>query len=319
MRINKFVLENEHIAVTFLDIGASIYSFIYKAFQHNIVLTSRLLEDYTTAKGGYFGATIGRVAGRIGAGRFWLENKEYTLEVNEKETNSLHGGFASFAFKAFTIEEYSKSKIVFKYISPAGEAGSPGEVVLFVTYTLAQNSLCVHYRATTSAPTLLNITNHSYFNLNGAGLILDHLVKAEVGQYYEHDADQLNVVAHNAFNSPFDFRKGTLLKDVIFASEVASPPACGLDHLLVLRDGKFLLSGADLELEVQSNYAALQLYSTNFPADTLLTSGHQPSQYAALAIEPVDKVIKGEEAALVLRQEEEYSRTITYTLNKRKV
>lgn len=312
-----YTLENSFVRITFLDLGATIYSFEIKPKNNrNIVLSTADLNYYHLPTNGYYGATIGRVAGRIGNGMFTIGDKTYHAVQNEKETNSLHGGIDSFAFKTFRVVKESDDEIIFEYMSVDGEGGYPGTVVLQVIYSLMIDGLKVEYKATTTAETILNITNHSYFNLDGKGTIVNHTLHASVTDYFTHDEKQLNDTRVKVTkDNPFYLTNGKKLRDIILHPLVNKAPAMGFDHLLVI-DGPLVVKTTDLTMEVTSTYPAVQMYSTNFPSSFPLLGGQKVNLYHGLAIEPVDIVSKHDNTYKNLRVTKDvpYERTIRYAI-----
>lgn len=156
------------------------------------------------------GATIGRFAGRISGGGFWLNNHLYQIE--HQDGIQLHGGSAGFQYRFWEVAKEQKSKensISFKLTDTEGIHGFPGTVQLAVTYTLTEsNALKINYRATTNKPTVLNLTNHSYFNLNGSGSILDHKLQLAAKEILETDEALIPTGNRLAVaNTRFDFLK----------------------------------------------------------------------------------------------------------------
>lgn len=144
----------------------------------DVVLSFDTLEEITT-KETYFNSTCGRFANRIKDGKFTLDGKEYTLAVNNGP-NHLHGGLVGFNMRDWEVKSSSENKIVLHYFSPDGEEGYPGNLDVTVTYELSdENELKIHYEATTDQPTIVGLTNHSYFNLKGAGegTVRDHILQ----------------------------------------------------------------------------------------------------------------------------------------------
>lgn len=169
----------------------------------------------------YFGATVGRYANRIGRGRFSLDGKQYALAVNNGP-NHLHGGLRGFTqrvWEATVIDEVrlpgaKESELVgvgFHYVSPDGEEGYPGRLSVRVAYVVHRdNRLTISYEAETDAPTVLNLTNHCYWNLGvaGSGNVLDHELQLYADRYLAYDKDVL-VTGQilDARDTPFDFRR----------------------------------------------------------------------------------------------------------------
>ncbi|MBU6452288.1 MAG: galactose mutarotase [Cyanobacteria bacterium REEB67] len=175
----------------------------------NVVLGFDNIGDYET-KSPYFGATVGRVANRIARGTFDLDGTTYKLAINNGP-NTLHGGLKAFDKKVWTIEklEQSPPSVTFKLHSKNMDEGFPGDVDVEVCYSLAEdNALKITYAAKTDKSTPLNLTNHAYFNLAGAGrgTILDHILKLNCSKYTPVDQDLIPTgEIADVSGSPFDF------------------------------------------------------------------------------------------------------------------
>src|ERR1700733_8061643 len=180
----------------------------------DIVMGFDSVEGYTqTPPPPYFGATIGRYANRIGGAKFSLNGKTYTLDKNDG-ANSLHGGIHGFdkvIWKAQPASGYDPQSLEFSYLSKDGEEGYPGNLSVTVTYTLTPaNELRIHYTATTDQDTVVNLTNHSYFNLSGhdAGEILDHILTLNTDRFTPVDAGLIPTgELRKVDGTPFDFRQ----------------------------------------------------------------------------------------------------------------
>ena len=133
----------------------------------NVVLGLSTLDDYET-RSPSFGATIGRFANRIAGGRFTLDGVRHVLPQNEGE-NTLHGGIAGFGKRVWTIEQADRVSVTLGYVSRDGEEGFPGRLQVRVRFSIDATTLRLEYTAETDRPTVLNLTNHSYFNLAGEG------------------------------------------------------------------------------------------------------------------------------------------------------
>ncbi|OBS68264.1 hypothetical protein A6R68_03194 [Neotoma lepida] len=165
--VEKFQLRSDQLSVDIISWGCTITALHVKDRQgkaSDVVLGFAELEGYLQ-KQPYFGAVVGRVANRIAKGRFAVDGKEYHLPIN-REPNSLHGGFRGFDKVLWTPQVLSNG-VQFSRVSPDGEEGYPGELKVWVTYTLDGGELVINYRAQASQTTPVNLTNHSYFNLAG--------------------------------------------------------------------------------------------------------------------------------------------------------
>lgn len=314
-----YVLENDQLRVELLDIGAAIYAFRLKARKNrNIVLNTSDLNNYLGPDNGYFGATVGPVAGRIPDGILRLDGKTHHLDINEKGLNTLHGGKTSFAFRPFEVISQTKTVLVFRYISDDNEGGFPGILTVQVTYTLLPHALQVTYAAQSTKKTILNITNHSYFNLNGDKTILDHFLKLQATDVYRLDDHQINRKRQPIEGgSLFDCHNFKRLRDIIQNPKINKKPTMGLDHLLLVPSGQLVLEGQDVSLVVTSDVPAYQLYSTNFPPLYKGENGQPIMLYQGLAIEPVSVVSgkTGKYPTLEVNPGTTYKRDITYQIN----
>jgi aldose 1-epimerase len=243
----------------------------------DVVLGYDSVKDYANGSA-YFGAVVGRYGNRIGKGLFQLGGKSYLLTVNDG-ANHLHGGKIGFNKVLWEIKAAGDSPdpfVQFQYVSADGEEGYPGTVTLRVTYTLtAKNELRIDYAGTTDQPTILNPTQHSYFNLSGsfANPILGHLLMIDADQFTPVDkglipTGQLLSVA----NTPMDFRTPTPIGARINDSYEQLQFGKGYDHNWVLRNGSGKVRKAAELYEPQSgrlmtvftDQPGLQFYSGNF-------------------------------------------------------
>lgn len=313
-----YPLENEHFMVELLDVGASLYAFRLKAKENrNIVLNTADLANYRGPENAYFGASVGPVAGRIPNGKLVIDGKRYQLDRNEKGSNTLHGGHASFAFKTFNVISHHHNEIIFRLLTQENEGGFPGVLRVDVTYRLQADTLEVSYDVIPSKKSILNVTNHSYFNLDGEGTILDHQLKVLASDYYILDDLQINRRPQKIKpGTLFDFKKPKALKEVVLNPKINTPPTMGLDHLLFVPDGALILEGRDAILTVHSDAPAFQLYSTNFPPLLKGENGKDIALYQGLAIEPVSVVAgtTGKYPHLEVRPGETYKRIISYQI-----
>ena len=238
----------------------------------NVVLGFDNLGQYLKGHP-FFGATTGRVANRIAKGKFTLDGKEYTLAVNNGP-NHLHGGLQGFdkkLWKSRALPATDKSVAVeFTYTSPDGEEGYPGTLAVKVTYTLTDdNELRIDYAATTDKATIVNLTNHSYFNLGGSGAILDHVLQINADRYTATDAGLIPTgELAPVKGTGLDFTQPRRIGDRIADYESL---AKGYDHNFVLNHGggKLGLAARVREpksgrvMEVSTTEPGVQLYTAN--------------------------------------------------------
>jgi len=269
----------------------------------DVVLGYNDLASYLT-KGNYFGVSVGRYANRIRAGRFTLDGQTYTLATNDGP-NALHGGAAGFDKRLWTITAVTggaSPSVTLRYVSPDGEEGYPGTLTATATYTLDDtNTLTITYEATTDKPTIVNLTNHSFFNLAGEGsgrTILDQTLTIPAERFTPVDATLIPTGAHlPVAGTPFDFRKPTVIGARIRdGRDEQIVRGRGYDHNWVVTDAPTAEPHpvARVEdpksgriLDVASNQPGLQFYAGNFLNATAVgKSGLAYRQSDALALEP---------------------------------
>lgn len=203
----------------------------------NVVLGLDSVDGYLH-RSLHFGAIAGRYANRIGRGRFSLDGIQYQLDINAPP-NTLHGGRHGFDKVVWQAESLDGEGLRLRYLSPDGEAGFPGNLAVEVTYRLgAANELQMVYTATTDKPTVVNLSNHSYFNLSGEGSgdVLDHIVSIAADHFTPTDATQIPTgEIRSVAGTPFDFRQPRSIGEAIRTADEQLLIAHGYDHNWVLR------------------------------------------------------------------------------------
>ncbi len=278
--IDCYTLKNVNgVEVSIINYGGIITSIKApnkKGVFENIVLGYDSLAQYIETSP-YFGAIVGRYGNRIANGQFSLDGKEYSLAKNNGP-NSLHGGLKGFdkvVWNAATISNDDSVSLVLSYLSKDMEEGFPGNLETTVTYTLnSDNKLDIVYEATTDKKTIVNLTNHSYFNLSGSidKNILDHQLQIDADSLVPVDefmipTGDLAMVE----NTPFDFRMFKAIGDDIDANNEQLKLGSGYDHCWVLNnqnEGFRLIATvyhetSGRELEVFSDEPGVQLYTGN--------------------------------------------------------
>ena len=239
----------------------------------DVVLGYPDAAQYESDASTYFGAIVGRYGNRIAKGAFRIDGKTYQIPPNNNG-NALHGGPAGFSTKVWTAKEIPHG-VEMTLVSPDGDMGFPGELTLHVRYTVESGSLHIVYSATTTQPTVINVTNHAYFNLagDGKGTILPTLLMIDADHYTPVDAGliptgELAPVA----GTPFDFRKPTAIGARIDTPNEQLKIAGGYDHNFVLNNAgpglhlaaKAVDPASGRSLTVTTTEPGVQFYSGNF-------------------------------------------------------
>jgi aldose 1-epimerase len=263
----------------------------------DVVLGFDNLDGYVANSNGpsaaFFGAIIGRYANRIAHGSFTLDGNKYSLPLNNG-ANSLHGGphgFNNVVWKAKPVAD----GVELTYLSKDGEAGYPGNLSAVVRYTLVKGDLRIEYWATTDKDTVVNLTNHSYFNLAGEGDILNHQLTLHASHFTPVDAGLIPTGELKSVEStPFDFRKATAVGARIGADDEQLHLGRGYDHNWVLDSGSGKLAeaaelydpGSGRVLKVLTDQPGIQFYSGNFLDGSIKGKGGTPDQlHSALCLE----------------------------------
>lgn len=299
----------------------------------DVVLGYDHLADYIKETP-YFGALIGRYGNRIAKGQFTLDGRSYTLATNNYP-NSLHGGVKGFdkqVWNATVVPSPDGPALKLHRISHDGEEGYPANLDVTVVYTLTQdNGLKVEYTATTDRDTVVNLTQHSYFNLAGHGTILNHEVMIPADKFTPVDSTLIPTGELKPVDgTPFDFRKPTAIGARINADDEQLKFGKGYDHNWVINKtmGELTLMARVYEptsgrvLEVMSTEPGLQFYSGNFLDGTLKGKGGWVYQFRdAFCMEPQhypDSPNKPEFPSVVLKPGDTYHNTIIFKFSVRK-
>lgn len=258
-------LSNDRIAIEILPLGATLHSFQARqpdGGRRNIVLSR---PDPTATDTSYLGATVGRLANRVGNSRFTLDGVEHHLAANEGG-NQLHGGPDGFAERVWEVVDTGDAHVLLRLTSPDGDQGYPGTVRVTARYALLPDGAEVVYTATTDAPTVINLTAHPYFIL-GDGTIEDHTVTVPSSAFTPTDGELIPTgEIRPSAGTAFDLRGGRVLGEAI-AAAIAEGLARkgGIDQNFIV-DGEGLrehvrLTGPAGTLVVRSDAPAVQLYS----------------------------------------------------------
>lgn len=301
-KVTLYTLENKlGMQVSLMNYGATIVSIKTadnKGQINEITLGFDSLKQYLE-KSPYFGATVGRYANRIARGKFTLQGRDYQLATNNGP-NHLHGGnrgFDKVLWQAKTSVTDSGQTVTFHYTSTDGEEGYPGALEVAVSYTLSKaNTLTLHYSATTTKPTIINLANHTYFNLKDAGAtdILGHVLKINAENYTPVDATLIPTgeIAPVA-DTPFDFRRPHAIGERIDADNQQLVNSGGYDHNFVLgKDTEAMRLAATVfepttgrVMNIVTTQPGVQFYSGNFLDGLKGRGGVIYNKHAAFCLE----------------------------------
>lgn len=274
-RPEVFVLRNAAgMQARFCSNGARLMSLLVPDKDGNMLDVVAGFDDplaYDAATEPYFGATIGRYGNRIAKGKFSLDGKSYQLTINNG-VNTLHGGKTGFQYQHWDLVKLGDSALSCSLLSADGDNGFPGMLSVKVVYTLtAAGELLMDYSASTDKPTVLNLTNHAFFNLNGSGSILDHSLMINASRYTPVDSTLIPTgELAELKGTPFDFRISERIGSRINSDNEQLRFGKGYDHNYVLNKSKMMpaavVSGdkSGIVMSIYTTEPGLQFYSGNF-------------------------------------------------------
>jgi len=317
--------------VTITNYGAKIVSLMVSdknGTMTDIVLGHPSMDDYLTSEEPYFGAICGRTGNRIANGRFSLDGKEYKLAVNNGP-NSLHGGIKGFNAVVWEVKNVTDNRIELFYLSVDGEEGFPGNLSVTLTYTLTEdNALDIHYSATTDKTTILNLTNHSYFNLSGNGdeYIGDHLLVLNADSYLPTDETAIPYgEAVSVKGTPMDFTEPHTIGERINDDFEQLRFGNGYDHTFVLNkntDDDYSYVGicespkTGIKMEMFTTEPGVQVYTGNWMNGSFAAKGgNRYPRRSAVCFETQhypDSINKPQFPTIILRPEELFNSRTTY-------
>lgn len=295
------ILKNRRgMEVALSDYGARVVSILVpdkNGKPVDVVLGFNTIDDYLQAVENYYGVTVGRYANRIANGRFTLLGKEYYIKPNNGP-NALHGGEESFNKRVWDRRVNNFEKAEFYLVSPDGDNGFPGNLTISVAYSITEkNELIIQYRAETDAPTVLSLTNHTFFNLNGEGEegINNHEFLVNADSYLPVNEFQIPLGEFKKVEgTAFDFRKLKPVNDVLLSADSQIKSAKGIDHNYVLNTDfstsnvatKVLSPRTGIQLEVFTTEPGMQLYTGNSLSGRDIGKQGKPyEQYGAFCLE----------------------------------
>lgn len=290
----------QQMEVTITNYGAKVVSLVVPDRDGklvDVVLGHQNMEDYLSTEEPYFGSICGRYANRIAKGRFELDGQVYDQLPINNGPNSLHGGLKGFNAVVWDAVQKDEQTLTLTYLSKDGEEGYPGELTTTVTYHLEQQGLKISYHATTTRPTVLNLTNHSYFNLSGEGdpSVADHELEIHADTFLPTDETAIPYGdAVQVEGTPMDFRTPHLVGERIEDDFEQLHFGRGYDHTYVLnKKGEEMSFCArcsspktGIVMEVWTTQPGVQLYTGNWMTGNMegKHQHHYPSR-AALCLE----------------------------------
>ena len=330
-QVGLFFLKNGNLTAAITNYGGRIVSLCApdkNGQKADVVLGFKSIDDYLKATGVYHGAIVGRVIGRIANGNFELDGKIHSLPINNG-ANHQHGGLKGFHNQVWEVKTVTDSTLVLSYSSVDGEMGYSGTLKVEATYHLTSNNeLSFKLLATTDKATIVNLTNHAFFNLagEGNGSILDHILTIPSNYFCAVNTDKIKTgEILKAAGTPFDFRKGKSIgKDIIFENNNEQLKiAGGYDQTYVLKkkqSAKIVLAATVIDpksgrkLEVLTNNLGVHFFSANFFKGADIGKMGKPFNYReSFALETQDYNSPNQKSfpTLLLKPGEKYE---TYTI-----
>lgn len=298
----KYTLSNDHQMevdlITYGGIVTDVRVPDANGTVESVVLGFDDLADYEQNAGLCLGSVVGRIAGRIDRAAFSLNGTTYSLPKNDGE-NSLHGNheFANANWTAEPQQSADKVGVLLRYVSPDGSNGFPGEITTEVLYTLDNNDqFSIHFEATTTKPTILNLTNHTYFNLSGnlKETIKDHILTANADRYLELRKDCIPTGSKVSVDStPFDFRNGKAIREGVESDYPQNVMVRnGFDHpFLFAEDGsswhtlQLYCASSGRTLTLGTDYPCFVMYTGNYIDDSTVIRGRRTEAQIGVALE----------------------------------
>jgi len=311
-KIRQYTLSNRNgIKVGVSNLGATITEVMMPDKQgrfSNVVLSYPKLSAYVE-DAYYVGATLGRYANRIKNGNLKIDGRYYQLSVNEVDKhNHLHGGYDGFHKKVWEVILYTGKKLELHYLSESGEEGFPGKLAVTVTFTLTdRDELWIEYGAQTDSVTVVNISNHSYFNLSGSRNIGNHFLQLYADYYTPTDDHYIPTgKIANVRDTLFDLRKGVFAREImkeIITVNYAFQRQGEIQLMATVRE-----ESSGRQLEVSGTQPGLQVYFGNYLADPFLP-------FQGLCLEPQhypDSPNQGRFPSTLLKPGERYEQQVCY-------
>ncbi|WP_276346443.1 aldose epimerase family protein [Daejeonella sp. JGW-45] len=278
-KVSSYEIGNGKITAYFTNYGARITGLWVpdkRGVSTDVVVGFGNIEGYLKSTEPYFGATIGRYGNRIAKGKFTLDGTEYQIPLNNGQ-NALHGGIKGFQGVVWDVEQPDERTLIFTYLAKDGEEGFPGNLTSKVTYSVTDNDeVKMVYEASTDKKTVVNLTNHAFFNLNGegSGEILDHAVQIFADKFSPVDSTLIPTgELRSVSGTPFDFLSATSIGKRINADNEQLKFGKGYDHNYILSGKKengmlhaatVIGDKSGIKMDIFTQEPGMQFYSGNF-------------------------------------------------------
>lgn len=317
---------NQGFKLELCSYGASIYKIIYTntdGFDQLLTLTNESIEDFLTSPA-YFGKTVGRVFGRLHGPNYQIFDKTYKVNLEENQTSMLHGGKKGFSFQNYALinEDITNNaaKVTFSYESPDGEEGFPGNLVTYVSYELNNdNQIIIEYYALSDQHTLLNLTNHAYFNLSPTFETIDsHEVMVNANEYIEFDEEFRFKGIKRVDNSIFDLR--IKKSPSALSNALKTTKQKGIDHIFLVNDDSNFVAQlehpqSEVGLNVYSTYPSVVIYTHQYPTHKKLLRIDDDGAYKGITFECINQPVgnfSSENNPSILKKDEPYQESIVF-------
>lgn len=289
MNLKEITLENNNIKVKFLALGGIITHFSSKKDNINCVMRFGDLNDYIINRG-FLGATVGPLAGRTEFAKFKINDREYQLDQNVPP-HHLHGGINGLSKREFTIKEQSDTYVLFNDYYDYTKSGYPGTLNTYIKYSIHENTFSIEITAVPSTTMPINITNHTYFNLDGDSTIKHHhlsVIADEVVYVSENGSNTSNI--KSVENSVFDLNKTQKIESILKQTHPQFEITRHLDHTYINNSNSVVTlynNQKSKSLTIDFTAPAFQIYLANYFDGTLIDEHNRYIQKnAAIAIEP---------------------------------
>ena len=329
--VGLFILRNANGAeVTVTNFGGKIASILVPDNKGNwvdVVLGKSNINDYMNDQEPYFGAICGRTGNRIANGKFTLDGVDYQLAINNGP-NNLHGGIKGFNSVVWTAKQIDKQTLELSYLSKDGEEGFPGNLNVTLIYKLTDdNTVDIEYKATTDKATIVNLTNHSYFNLSGEGdpYVGDQALQINAKTYLPTNDVAIPLGApEKVEGTPFDFQSLHTIGERIEEEDIQLKYGRGYDHTFIIdkadNESGFVSKAyspkTGIVMETYSTEPGVQLYTANWLDGSFVgKNGHTYPQRSAFCLETQhypDSINRPDYPSVVLRPGEEFKSKTQY-------